>query len=88
MYAARIRMLSEIFGYTESKRGLLSIMTEIDLIGQIADLKEVDYKTTLILASFVELLCEKKIINKNELTSKMKTLDFINELEIQHAKKN
>ena len=63
-------------------------MTKIDLIGQIADLKEVDYKTTLILASFIELLCEKNIITKSELTNKMKTLDFINEFEIEHAKKN
>lgn len=63
-------------------------MTKIDLIGQIADLKEVNYKNTLILASFIELLCEKKIITKGELTGKMKTLDFISELEIEYAKKN
>lgn len=38
----------------------------INVIGCIADLKEVDYKNTLTLSAILELLFEKKIINKDE----------------------
>ncbi|WP_110953820.1 hypothetical protein [Anaerosinus massiliensis] len=63
-------------------------MTEVDILGQIADLKEVDYKTNLVLSSFIELLCDKNIINKQELLCKIQALDLVTELEIRHANKN
>jgi hypothetical protein len=47
----------------------------IDIIGEIADLKEIDYKNTLAIVSIIELLIEKKIISRNDLAKKAQFLD-------------
>lgn len=52
-------------------------MSEVDILYQIANLKEIDYKNTLVLTSIVELLIEKNIITRAEILSKAKKLDTI-----------
>ncbi|TDT45991.1 hypothetical protein [Fonticella tunisiensis] len=50
-------------------------MSEVDILYQIANLKEIDYKNTLIITSLVELLIEKGLISKKELIKKAESLD-------------
>ncbi|WDC85333.1 hypothetical protein PL321_07860 [Caloramator sp. mosi_1] len=47
-------------------------MSEIDILSQIADLKEVDYKNTLMVVGLIELLIENGLINKSQLIKKSK----------------
>lgn len=63
-------------------------MNQLEVIGQIADLKDVDYKTNLLLAALIELLAEKGAIEKNELRAKTAAIDFISELEISTQKES
>lgn len=63
-------------------------MNQLEVIGQIADLKDVDYKTNLLLAALIELLAEKGAIEKNELRAKTAAMDFISELEILAQKES
>ncbi len=50
-------------------------MTNLDIVGQIADLKEIDYKNTLAIASIIELLIDKGIINRNDIALKAMKLE-------------
>lgn len=50
-------------------------MTKLDIVGQIADMKEVDYKNTLAIASIIELLIDKGIINRNDIALKALQLE-------------
>jgi hypothetical protein len=50
-------------------------MTKLDVVGQIADMKEVDYKNTLAIASLIELLIDKGIINRNDIAAKALQLE-------------
>jgi hypothetical protein len=50
-------------------------MNKLDMIGQIADLKEIDYKNTLAITSIIELLIEKGILNKHEVAEKAQFLE-------------
>lgn len=50
-------------------------MNKIDLIGQIGDLKEIDYRNTLAIATLIELLIEKNIITRQEFARKSYCLD-------------
>lgn len=64
-------------------------MTKLDLVGQIADLKEIDYKNTLAIASIIELLIDKGIINRNDIALKALqlenlTLDEVKENRLAH----
>lgn len=52
-------------------------MSEIDVLYQIAKLKDIDYKNTLLITSLVELLIEKGVITRKELINKTKELDTI-----------
>ena len=54
---------------------LSPIIRDIDIIGQLADLKEVDYKNVLALSALVELLIEKGIITQEEIEKKAQQLD-------------
>jgi hypothetical protein len=51
------------------------LMTKIDLVGQIADMKEIDYKNTLAIASIIEILIDKGIINRNDIALKALQLE-------------
>lgn len=50
-------------------------MTKLDVISQIADLKEVDYRNTLAITSIIELLIDKGILERNEIASKAYILE-------------
>lgn len=47
----------------------------IDIIGQIADLKDVDCKNTLAIATLIELLVDKGLFSKQEFAQKAHELD-------------
>lgn len=57
-------------------------MTTLEIVGQIADLKESDYKTNLLLASLIELLIGKNLITKSQLMQKAQLLDLLDEIEL------
>lgn len=54
----------------------------IEMVGQIADLKEVDYKNTLAVATLIELFIEKGIITRSEFSQKARELELATEAEI------
>ena len=58
-----------------------SISKEVDIIGQIADLKENDYKNMLVLTALIEILIDKGIIQRKDILQKTKLLDLELQLE-------
>jgi hypothetical protein len=50
-------------------------MNNVNLISEIADLKEIDYKNTLAIVSIIELLIEKKVISRTDIVKKAQFLD-------------
>lgn len=54
---------------------LKGLPAEVDVIAQLADLKEVDYKNTLVLTALVELLVEKGILDRKDVIQKARQLD-------------
>ncbi|MCC5908976.1 MAG: hypothetical protein JJT76_00875 [Clostridiaceae bacterium] len=48
---------------------------DIDIVAQLADLKNIDYRNTLAIATLVELLIDKKIITRQEFAKKAQHLD-------------
>ena len=50
-------------------------MNNIDLMGQLGDLKEIDYRNTLAIATLIELLAEKGFITHQEFSQKSYYLD-------------
>ena len=50
-------------------------MSDVDILYQIASLKDIDYKNTLIITSLIDILVEKGIISKNELMLHARRLD-------------
>ena len=55
---------------------------DIDILGQIANLKDIDYKNMLALAALVELLIDKKIITAQEFAGKAQDLELANLADI------
>jgi hypothetical protein len=53
-----------------------SHLSEVDLIGKLADLKEEHYKNTLVLSAVIELLIEKDLISMEEIEAKAADLDL------------
>jgi len=45
-------------------------MNQITIIGQLADLKDTDYKNTLAISVLVELLIEKGLFTREDFTHK------------------
>lgn len=50
-------------------------MNKLDIISQIADLKEIDYKNTLAITSLIELLIEKGVLDRYEIAEKAQFLE-------------
>ena len=50
--------------------------TEVNIISQLADLKEVDYKNTLIITAIVEVLVEKGSLSRKEILEKANQLEI------------
>lgn len=53
----------------------------VDILSQIAQLKEVDYKNTLMITSLIEVLVDKGIIARKEVFEKSIFLDRLVESE-------
>ena len=50
-------------------------MNQVNLVSQISDMKTIDYRNTLAVASLIELLIEKQIITRHEFARKAQDLD-------------
>ena len=50
-------------------------MADIDLYAQIGDLKEIDYRNTLAIATLIELLIDKGLLNRAEFAQAAQKLD-------------
>lgn len=55
----------------------------IDILSQISQLKDVDYKNTLMITSLIEVLVDKGIIARKEVFEKSIFLDRLIESEAQ-----
>jgi hypothetical protein len=55
--------------------GRLSPMSEVNMMASLADLKEVDYKNTLLLTALIDLLLEKDVLTQMDLAKKIQQLD-------------
>lgn len=64
---------------------LNGLPAEVDMIAQLADLKEVDYKNTLVLTALVELLVEKGILTRKEVLQKARQLDVDLSVDLEHS---
>lgn len=63
-------------------------MIKLEVYSQIADLKEIDYRNTLAIASMIEILVEKGIIDKSDISRKARELENITTEEIVKNKNN
>lgn len=61
-------------------------MNKIDLVSQIGDLKEIDYRNTLAVATLIELLIEKNIITRQEFARKSYYLDNMSLEQLKHLR--
>ena len=50
-------------------------MSDVDILYQISQLKDTDYKNVLAVTGLIELLIEKNIISRSEFMNKIKELD-------------
>lgn len=50
-------------------------MNKLNVISQIADIKEIEYKNTLAITSIIEILIEKGILSRYELAEKAQFLE-------------
>jgi hypothetical protein len=64
---------------------MTSHFQEINMIGKLADMKESNYKNTLLLTALVELLIDKGLLTRKEVLSKARNLesDLLNDLSKQ-----
>jgi hypothetical protein len=59
--------------------------TTVNIIGQIADLKDTDYKNTLAITTLLELLIEKNFFSREEFAQKATELEnaTVREISLQ-----
>lgn len=57
-------------------------MEILDIASQLGNMKEVEYRNTLAITSIIELLLEKNILTKEDLSKKAEELDQMAFLEI------
>jgi len=50
-------------------------MNRLDVLAQIGDIKEIEYRNTLAITSIIELLLEKNIISREDISKKAEELD-------------
>jgi hypothetical protein len=50
-------------------------LNKLDVIAQIGDIKEIEYRNTLAITSVIELLLEKNIISREDISMKAEELD-------------
>lgn len=58
-------------------------MRELNILAQLGDMKEVDYRNTLALASIIEVLVDKGLIKRCDIAIKAKELDSMSVDEIK-----
>lgn len=58
-------------------------INQVDIIGLISDLKNIDYRNTLAIATLIELLIEKKVLNRQEFARKAQQLDTLSLEELR-----
>ncbi len=58
----------------------------IDIYGQLADLKEIDYKNSLVITALIEILVEKGLIERAQVIEKAQELDLAQEQNIAYRK--
>lgn len=58
-------------------------INQVDIIGLISDLKNIDYRNTLAIATLIELLIEKKVLNRQEFARKAQQLDALSLEELR-----
>lgn len=58
-------------------------MNQLDILAQLGDMKEVNYRNTLALASIIEVLVDKGIIDRNDIAKKAKELNSMSVEEIK-----
>lgn len=59
-------------------------MSANNLLKHLVDMKEIDYTNTLAITSIIEVLIEKKIITKKELSDKVKELKMISNIDTEN----
>ncbi|SDF27882.1 hypothetical protein [Sporomusa acidovorans] len=59
-----------------------NVMDILDIAGQLADLKDVDYKNTLAIAVLIELFIEKGLFTRQEFARKAQELESASLAEI------
>lgn len=57
-------------------------INDLNLIGQLADLKDTDYKNTLAISVLIELLIEKGLFTRQEFTQKACAIEKLTLTEI------
>ena len=50
-------------------------MNKLEIMAQIGDIKEIEYRNTLAITSIIELLLEKNIISREDISKKAEELD-------------
>lgn len=63
-------------------------MNGINIIAQLGDMKDTNYRNTLAIASIIEILIEKGIIKRNDIAVKARQLDSMSIEEIQALRKS
>lgn len=61
---------------------LMSNLDKIDIYAKLGDLKEIDYRNTLAIATLIELLVDKGIITRQEFARKAHSLDAMTTDEV------
>lgn len=62
-------------------------MNSIDIVAQIGEMKDTDYRNTLAIASLIEVLIEKGIIDRNDIAIKARQIDSMSIDEIYLMRK-
>lgn len=60
-------------------------MNKLDIVAQIGDIKEVEYRNTLAITSIIEVLLEKNIISRDDIAKKAEELDKLALLETSNV---
>lgn len=63
-------------------------MNDLDILSQLSDMKEIDYRNTLAIASIIEILVDRGIINRHDIAIKARELDSMPIEEMKAFKKS
>jgi hypothetical protein len=66
-----------------TRNRISSPLQQVEMIGKLADLKDSQYRNTLLLTALVELLIDKGVISRKELIDKSMHLESTLMSELQ-----